>query len=90
MDGKTGGTQHMTHSETVTDVWGAPASVPDVPANETLAQRRRREATEAKNKPKPKPQPQPHFCVKHQTAFNPDDGCLFCQNPQWKQKGKVE
>jgi len=35
------------------DAWGEPADFQDVPAKETLAQRRRREITEEKQRPKP-------------------------------------
>ena len=71
---------------TLLDAWGEPADFQDVPVKETLAQRRRREITEEKQRPKPvvKRYGQKNFCMKHDSAFDPAYGCLFCQHPEWK------
>jgi hypothetical protein len=61
------------------DYFGEPANFPDIPVKETLAQRRRREITEAKNNPKPAPkQAREGYCERHDTSFLPSDGCYFC------------
>jgi hypothetical protein len=62
------------------DYFGEPANFLDIPVKETLAQRRRREITEAKNKPKPAPKhDREGYCERHGTAFLPSDGCYFCR-----------
>jgi hypothetical protein len=58
------------------DAWGNPANFPNVPVKETLAQRRRREITEAKNNPKSAPRERANYCQIHDVAH--DGTCYFC------------